>query len=237
VVASRSSSKRGRQRNDMAIELFHVGEVLTAEILSRLQARGILHQICAVSREEGEHRTSLADDFRTAGVELPAKFVADSASVIARFEGQSFSCDGAQTVDVLCAGRNDRSIAIEIKLGETRMATGDFRKRFCVSCEKSRHLDSRLRGSMVAVLDRALPFPGEAELDAQFEHRTWSIGKEWWLVVRRRVWRSWRSSPVRNGRVAIFEDLAKIYGSPQDFDELVAEVVGSDFANRWAVYE
>ena len=216
----------------VAIELFHIGEVLVAEILSRLQGGGALDQV-----RDATSGTSLSDDLGAAGVELPACFEADLASVVVNAEGASFSCDGAQTIDVLCVGRNGLAVAIEAKLGETRMARGEFRKRFCVRCEKSRHLDSRLRGSMVAVLERDLPFPG-AELVACIDGHTWSVHQTWWLVVRRRVWQSWRkTSPVRNARVLLFEDLASAYGSEREFNDLVQESIGTDFARRWRIYE
>jgi hypothetical protein len=88
------------------------------------------------------------------------------------------------------------------------------------------------------VLERSFPFSEEAELIAHIDGRTWSVNRTWWLVVRRQAWQSWRGvAPVRNARVLLFEDLASLYGSDREFDELVTQVVGTDFANRWKVYE
>ena len=217
----------------MAIELFQVGEVLVAEILARLQGRGALDRV----RDVVSGTTSLLDDLGGAGIELPVRFYADLASVVVRSGERSFSCDGAQTIDVLCAGRTGLAVAMEVKLGETRMTIGEFRRRFCVRCEESRHVDSRLRGSMVSVLERDLPFPG-GKLVVGIDDGEWIVSQAWWLVVRRRVWRSWRkTSPVRNARVLLFEDLASMYGSDREFDELMTEIIGTDFANRWGVYE
>lgn len=220
----------------MAIELFHVGEVLVAEILSRLHSRKALYQVREAVRRGAS--VSLLDDLRSADIEFPVRFYADSASLVVRSGGTSFSCDGAQTIDVLCAGRNGLAVAIEVKLGETRMTRAEFRKRFCIPCEESRHLDSRLRGSMVAVLERDLPFLEESELAANVNGDEWRINQAWWLVVRQRVWRSWRGvSPVRSARVMLFEDLARAYGGEREFDNLVTEILGSGFASRWGVYE
>lgn len=221
----------------MAIELFHVGEILVAEILSRLQDRGALDQVLGVVSGDGS-TVSLLSDLKAADVGLQVRFAADSASVVVHSGSESFSCDGAQTIDVLCYGSNGFAVALEAKLGETRMRSGEFRSRFCVSCERADHLDARVRGSMVAVLEHDFPFLEEAELIAHIDDQEWRVHRAWWLVVRRQVWKSWRGmAPVRNARVLLFEDLASIYGSDREFDELVSQVIGTDFASRWKVYE
>lgn len=41
--------------------------------------------------------------------------------------------------------------------------------------------------------------------------------------------------PVNSARILVFDSLAQIYGSRQQFDQLVKRVVGSDFAARWKI--
>jgi hypothetical protein len=78
----------------MGIELFHVGEILVAEILSRLQERGTLDQVRDSITEKGV-TASLLSDLKASNVELPVRFDADLASVVVQSSGESFSCDGA----------------------------------------------------------------------------------------------------------------------------------------------
>ena len=216
----------------MAIQLSHVGEDLIAEMLDSLAHRQELsHVKCAITGR------SLADDIREGSLGDSINFRADDASLVVCNNGLVFACDGEQTVDVLCTG-TERAIAIEAKLGETRMGASEFRKRFCVRCEKSKHSDLRLSGSMVAVLERSLPFEGTSELVAHVNGGQRTLAEPWWLVVRQVVLDQWRRTndfPVTSARLLVFDDLAQVYtsGSRQQFDHLVKHVVGSDFVRRW----
>jgi len=174
--------------------------------------------------------TSLACDLDTA---LP-EFLADQAVLRVRSAEQTYSCDGAQTVDVLCVGQQ-HAVAMEAKLGETRMSLTEFPKRFCGQCGISGHADPRLTGNMIAVLDRLLPF-ANGRVFATVGDRSWPLSAHWWLVVRGCVWRSWANHPpVRLARILVFDELARLYGGPHEFDDLVRHVVGHDFGNRWNI--
>jgi hypothetical protein len=66
----------------------------------------------------------------------------------------------------------------------------------------------------------------------------WTLAEPWWLVVRQVVVDKWRKTsdiPVASGRILVFDALAQIYGSRQQFDQLVKRVVGSDFAGQWSI--
>src|SRR5438093_9186753 len=105
----------------MSIKLSHVGEVLIAEMLTQSALRRQLNQFrCAVIG------VSLADDIQNQGLDLPARFIADEASLSLRCGGNTYSCDGAQTVVVLCAGQNDCVIALVAKLGVSRLTLLDL---------------------------------------------------------------------------------------------------------------
>ncbi len=105
----------------MPIELTHIGEPIVAAMLSSLARRDLLGNVqCRASH------ASLAQD---AGTTTP-EFLADEARLTVVSAEQRYSCDGAQTVDVLCAGP-ERAVAIEAKLGDTRMTFGAFRERSC----------------------------------------------------------------------------------------------------------
>lgn len=201
-------------------------------MLDSLAKRQELSRVtCAISGR------SLADDIREGGLGESIGFRADDALLVVHNGALAYACDGEQTVDVLCIG-TESAIAFETKLGETRMGSAEFRKRFCVRCEKSKHSDFRLSGSMVAVLERSLPFDGTSNLVAQVEDNQWTLVQPWWLVVRQNVLDKWRKAsdiPVASARILVFDVLAQTYGSRQQFDQLVQRVVGSDFAGRWRI--
>lgn len=209
----------------MTIELSHVGEPLVAQMLSTLAEREKLARVrCAATG------TSLAADL----VGDAPEFIADRALLRVHGGECIYACDGAQTVDVLGVA-GGAAVAIELKLGVTRMTNAAFRERFCGTCSISGHRDPRLRGSMVAVLDRLLPFAVDqiAAVDGQ---RSWPLADHWWLVVRQPVWESWgKQLPVQSARILVFDELARLYGSTDDFDQLVRSTVGSDFAARWQI--
>lgn len=122
---------------------------------------------------------------------------------------------------------------MEAKLGITRMSLSEFPKRFCDPCTASRHADPRLTGSMIAVLDGLLLF-GDGCVFATVGDQRWPLAPHWWLVLRASVWKTWAAGlPVRFARILVFDKLARLYGDFNDFDTLVHNVVGSDFAKRW----
>lgn len=208
-----------------------MGEDLIAEMLNSLAQRQQLSRVaCAISAR------SLADDIRDSGIGESVVFRADDALLVVRNGACEYACDGEQKVDVLCAGTAS-AIAFEAKLGETRMASSDFRKRFCGQCKTS-HSESRLSGSMVAVLDRKFPFDGTYDLIAKVDDVQWRLVRPWWLVVRQSVvdkWRKAKDIPVASARILVFDALAQTYGSRQQFEQLVQRVVGSAFAGRWRI--
>jgi hypothetical protein len=214
----------------MPLQLSHVGEDLIAEMLASLSERGELANLaCAFTGR------TLADDVRECKIAQPLMFCASAALPKVGASGQVYTCDGEQTVDVLCVGGKD-ALAIEAKLGETRMGTAEFKRRFCLPCEISRHSNSRLRGSMIAVLDRSLPFSGPYRIIAQIDDAQWTVAIAWWLIVRQPVLDRWGKRPdflSSSARVLAFDTLARQYGSRQQFDQLVMRVVGSDFARGW----
>jgi hypothetical protein len=214
----------------MPLPLSHVGEDLIAEMFSSLSERRELASLaCAFTGR------TLADDVRDCAITQPLMFCADAALPKVDASGQVYMCDGEQTVDVLYVGGKD-ALAIEAKLGETRMGTAEFKRRFCLPCEISRHSDSRLRGSMIAVLDRSLPFSGPYRINAQIDDAQWTVAVAWWLVVRQSVLDRWGKRPDFLGssaHVLALDTLARQYGSRQQFDQMVVRVVGSDFARGW----
>jgi hypothetical protein len=216
----------------MPIELTHIGEDLVAAMLESLCHRNELSRVvCDVSG------CTLAADIEESGLGNAVHFRADDANLMVESGKRTFSCDGEQKVDVLCAGQN-RAIAFEAKLGIERMGAADFRKRFCTRCERSKHADDRISGSMVAVLERSLPFEEDCNLVARTGKGQWHVARPWWLVLRESIVTKWRKSgnfPVTSARIVSFDALAGLYGSKHQFNQLVKRVVGLDFAARWGI--
>jgi hypothetical protein len=117
----------------VTIELSHLGEAVVSELLTRLSVMGRLDRV--LCKATG---TSLASELDTGSPRL----VADQALLRVHSDKVTYSCDGAQTVDILCVGQQ-QAVAMEAKLGVTRMASGEFPKRFCGPCGISGHADPR----------------------------------------------------------------------------------------------
>lgn len=214
----------------MPIELSHLGEDLIAEMLNSLAVRQELSRVtCAITNR------SFAQDILDCHLGDSPVFLAEDASLEVRHGDCTYACDGEQKVDVLCVG-DGHAIALEAKLGQTRMAFAEFRRRFCGQCKTS-HAESRLSGSMIAVLERSLPFEGTSSLAAHVDDSQWSLAIPWWLIVRQSVFQKWaktRDFPV-TARVLVFDHLAQLYGTKQQFDQMVQRILGRDFAGRWGV--
>jgi len=64
---------------------------------------------------------------------------------------------------------------------------------------------------------------------------------EWFLVIRRAVWKQWtkgnahRPPLAPSAHVTIFEDIVQRHGDGQSFDELVHRLVGSGFYEAWGL--
>ena len=220
-----------------ALKPSHIGEYLITEILKSLANRGDLSLVtCARTKEK------LVDDIQVEQLGNSFDFFPEAAQLIVKNHKGEFTCDGEQKVDVLCAGTG-RAIAFESKLGEKRMTPSGFRKRFCKPCIVStKHRNSRLNGSMVAVLERnfdaKLSFGETAELVAHVGKEKWTLARNWWLVIRKSIAEKWlkpSKHPVESARILIFDDLVRLYGNAKKFDQLVLGIVGSDFANRWKI--
>ncbi|NUQ72765.1 MAG: hypothetical protein HUU21_04340 [Polyangiaceae bacterium] len=218
----------------MHFELTHIGEALVAEMLQRIATRRDLMMLRC------EHSgTSLGDDVAALDPSSAPRFIPEGGRVEASHAGGTAMCDGEQRIDVLCAGRTS-ALAMELKLGETRLSPGAFASRFLCPCTTSRHAPPRISGKMPAVLERLLPSPFET-LHAVIGAERYALANHWWLVLRAKVWNSWAKRaagsplPTRLARVLLLENVVRVYGGADPFDDLVRELVGSDFAAKWGV--
>jgi hypothetical protein len=213
------------------LKLHHIGEPLVAAMLQKIEAAGRLSNLVCPRTH-----VSVEDSISIGSLQRPFAFLPERASLSVSTESGRYICDGAQKVDVLCAG-GERAIALELKLGEERLRANEFESRFMEDCATS-HGESRLKGKMVSVLERRFPWPGEATLRASAGTENWKVVKPWWLVVRKSVWDRWRKSNppnLSNGRILVLEEVVRELGGETAFNGLVRDLVCDNFFSVWGL--
>lgn len=151
-----------------------------------------------------------------------------------RWNGRIF--DGAHRVDVGIFDLRRRTCkAIELKLGKTRMGATEFARRFVQPCGAS-HNDTRVKGSVISILERHLADSVHAPIELVRNKVTFTLERNWILVVRQSVLSSWSTSgpPTSpNCRTLAIEDLIEALGGKCCFNTLVAELVNGDHFDHW----
>lgn len=214
------------------LKLHHIGEPLVARILQELEAAGRLSNLVC----ERTH-VSVEDDIAAGRLQRPIEFLPEKASLGVSANGGEFMCDGAQKVDVLLSSSSQRAMAFELKLGEERLRTNEFQTRFLGECSTS-HAGSRLKGTMISVLDRRFQGSEAAVLRASVSTTTWEVVRPWWLVVRKAVWLRWEQSGVpglTSGRFLVLEKVVQEFGGEEAFNDLVRELVYGNFFEAWGL--
>ena len=154
------------------------------------------------------------------------------------YNGESYTFDGLSRIDCLIYESNN-GIAMEIKLGITRMTPAEFGKRFLKSSECSAHVPPRIKGNMISVLDGRFSREEFAHcpLTTQINRcQKISVAADWLLLVRKSVWERWAKQPPqfrKHCRVLVFEDFVTAVGGTQIFDDIVQQLVGGEFALAW----
>jgi hypothetical protein len=133
-----------------------------------------------------------------------------------------------------------RGIALEIKLGLTRMRGADFEDRFFDDCVWSRHVTPQIKGNMIAILDGRFSQRefAESQLSARIDNRPVHLSREWLLLLRNEVWLKWAKRCPSFNRpcyVLLFEDFVPSVGGPEEFDRIVRELIGNELAVAWGL--
>lgn len=206
-----------------SLKLHHVGESIVSEMLQDLADKGNLGD--------------LGEALASSGLSGPLKFTPDRAYLLLEWNAEQYTCDGAQKADILCVGSGDKAVALELKLGLTRMSATAFEDRFLKPISQSGHADKRVKGSLAALLDRRVEDKAEGiRIQAFIGSQRWEVAETWWLVVRRSVWQRWaetRMPNLRHGRILILDDLVQNFGGKEDFNSLVRELVCADYYDLW----
>lgn len=213
------------------LKLYHIGEALVAAMLRKIDSAGGLSNLVCPRTQ-----VSVEDVITIEKLQKPLMFLPERASLSVSTESGKYICDGAQKVDVLCAG-GERAMVFELKLGDERLGANEFEGRFIEDCSTS-HGESRLTGKMVSVLERRFPWPGDTTLQASTSTENWEVVRPWWLVVRKAVWTRWKKfgpPNLSNGRILVLEEVVRELGGEAAFNGLVRELVCDNFYSAWGL--
>lgn len=201
-------------------------------MLQKLEAAGRLSNLVC----ERTH-VSVEDDIAAGRLERPLEFLPEKATLRVLANGGDLTCDGAQKVDVLCGSSGQWAVPFELKLGEERLRTSEFQSRFLRGCSTS-HAGSRLKGTMISVLDRRFSASDAAVLRASLSTGAWEVVRPWWMVVRKVIWLRWAQTGIpslTNGRFLVLEKVVQEFGGEEAFKGLVRELVCGNFFNEWSI--
>jgi hypothetical protein len=212
----------------------HFGERLVHRLLETMVREGRLNEIRCHRRGE-DTPISLSELLTKLGVEGTLNVQHDVPLAPLITEISTFRLDGAQKLDGLISN-GAKGIAIEVKLGRKGL-TAKSMLRHLKDCCASTHKDRRIKGNIIALLDGRfaglpqppIPFKSEGGV---------TLASQWLLVVRESVYESWRRTgwpQMRHAHVIIFEDLAQLIGGARQFDDMVKELIGGDFAEAWEI--
>ncbi len=207
----------------MPISLSHLGEVIVAEMAER-------------------ERTAIIDILRlTDSADLDhVRTVSTFAFHECRLSPhRGFIFDGASRVDVVLWIRTDLAVALELKLGATRLTKTRIDDEFLRDCRLS-HNDTRIAGNMMAILDRRFGDIAPADgVSVQLDDKNIPLSREWFVVTRQSVLDKWvgdnRPSFSSYTSCVSISNLANAFGGQQRFNDLVRELLNIDYFDEWVV--
>jgi len=205
----------------MPISLSHLGEVIVAEMAER-KREAMIHALGL---------TNCADLHHVRGIE---KF-AFSECKIAKHHG--FIFDGASRVDVALWIQPQLAIALELKLGETRLTKTRIDDEFLIDCRLS-HNKSRIAGNMMAILDRRFGnFAPPDGLSVELGSKAVTLSRDWFVVTRQCVLDRWggdaRPNFSANTKCTTIQGLADAFGGREPFNALVGKLLDIDYFDTW----
>jgi hypothetical protein len=154
---------------------------------------------------------------------------------LAYWNNQKF--DGAHRIDVAILNTSAAScVALELKLGLSRMASGEFTRRF-LSGTSSSHKNTRVKGSMISILERLSMDSSSESTYAERRGERILVDSVWVLVIRRQVLEKWRTSTPpslsKKCQIVAFEEIVESYGDRNTFNKLVSNLVVGDYYREW----
>lgn len=145
----------------------------------------------------------------------------------------AYTFDGAHRIDVgIVFEEYDKCMAIECKLGLTRLSVNQFESRFLVECFLS-HKNARISGKMISIYERRLP--NNLKEHDVIVNKNYKLHDEWFLVLRQDTINSWHNSTPRFDKciVVSFEDIVTVFGGETSFNRLVKQITDIDYYQSW----
>jgi hypothetical protein len=194
------------------LKLEHVGEQLIAQML--------VHSATARDLVSGD------SDFH---------YAVDPEAPLWQWCGRRF--DGAHRLDIgLFDLSARRCIAVEAKLGLTRMSAREFTRRFLNGCGTS-HEGRRIKGSVISILERKLPGAEYEPIEVVRDGKTYVLDSPWTLIVRDEILEAWSRSerpPLSEKcRILSLQRIVESFGDKESFNNLVTDLVKGDYYEQW----
>jgi hypothetical protein len=205
----------------MKILLSHLGEVIVAEMAQR-KRRETLNALGMTELADLEHVYEI-DRFAHHECRLAPH--------------DKYIFDGASRVDVVLWIKKHLAVALELKLGKTRLTKTRIDGEFLADCRLS-HNDSRLAGNMMAILDRRFgnlaPKDG---LSVELHDHVVPLAETWFIVTRQTVLNNWfddgRPTFSENTECVAIGTLVEAFGGKTAFNNLVTELLEIDYFDAW----
>lgn len=145
--------------------------------------------------------------------------------------------DGFHNIDVSAlSSESNTCIAIEVKLGLDRLSKKEFNKRFISKCGTS-HSGTRVRGSMISILEGHLPEQCTENLSVTYSSKSYELRDSWVLICREKVIKNWNQNGYpdlsKNCKIFCFESLVELYGGKERFNLLMSDLLDQDYFNEW----
>jgi hypothetical protein len=216
----------------------HFGEALVAALLRQIAERDTFAELHCYSTQDRQP-VRMTELLARMGIGRQAAFH-DNVELDPVTVGETRAgFDKLSQIDCLVED-GQHGIAVEIKLGLTRMGVADFEDRFFDDCGWSRHVPPQIKGNMIAILDGRFSQRELAgvHLSARIGNRAVPLSREWLLLLRGTIWQKWaKRSPSFNRpcHVILFEEFVPAVGGPEEFDGIVRELIGNEFAAAWGL--
>lgn len=206
----------------MNMTFSHIGEAVVAQ-MANANPRLFIEALGLSNKEVDWRHIHSAKPFAYANCKLPP--LGDLAF------------DGQHQVDVALWVKPKSAIALELKLGVTRVDRNSFKERFLTPCGRS-HGGLRIKGSMIAILERRFErLSVDEDLCVNLtDKKTVKLASTWGLLMQQSVIDNWQDGlKTLSGHAVLrsVQELVHDCGGKRKFNSLVKKVVNFDYFDEW----
>jgi hypothetical protein len=205
----------------MSLTLSHLAEVIVSGMAER-------------ERKATVDALGLAESADLEHVQSVEKFAFHECN-LANHCGYDF--DGASRVDVVLWIRKDLAVALELKLGMTRLTRTRVDGELLLDCRTS-HNGKRIAGNMMAILDRRLGTIASADgLTVILNGDAVKLSRNWFVVTRQCILDKWvgDSQPdfSQYAKCVTIGELIAAFGGKHTFNPFVRQLLDIDYFKEW----